>query len=72
MVVEALKIKPYLLGDVGYASRDYLLCNFKPVDRNLDKIMFHQQMNVGRANIENSFGILKNRWMILHLHQCTC
>ncbi len=23
-------------------------------------------MNVGRINIENDFGILKNRWRILH------
>ncbi len=28
--------------------------------------MFNQQMNVGRVSIENAFGILKNRWRILH------
>jgi hypothetical protein len=66
VVVEGLKIKPYLLGDAGYASWDYLLHNFKLVDGNLDKIMFNQQMNVGRVNIKNVFGILKNRWRILH------
>jgi hypothetical protein len=38
----------------------------KPVDGNLDKIMFDQQMNVGKTNIENIFGILKNRQRILH------
>ncbi len=40
--------------------------NFKPVDENLDKITFNQQINVGRISIENVFGILKNRWRILH------
>jgi hypothetical protein len=42
------------------------LCNFKPVDEYWDKIMFDQQMNVGRINIENVFGILKIRWRIFH------
>ncbi len=42
VVVEGLEIKPYLLGNAVYASRDYLLCNFKLVDENLDKIMFDQ------------------------------
>jgi hypothetical protein len=37
MVVEGLKIKPYLLGDTSYASWCYLLRNFKPVDGNLEK-----------------------------------
>jgi len=41
MVVEGLEIKPYLLGDASCASWHYLnLCNFKPVDGNLDKIVF--------------------------------
>ncbi len=66
VVVEGLKIKLYLFGDVGYASWNYLLCNFKLVNGNLDKIMFDQQINVGRVSIENAFGILKNRWRILH------
>ncbi len=60
------KNKTYLLGDASYASWYYLLRNFKPVDGNLEKIMFDQQMNVGRVSIENAFGILKNRWRILH------
>ncbi len=66
VVVEGLEIKPYLHINVGYANRDYLLCNFKPIDGNLDKIVFDQQMNVDKVNIENAFGILENRWRILH------
>ncbi len=66
MVVEGLKIKPYLLGNVSCASRYYLSHNFKLVHGNLDKIMFDQQMNVGKISIENVFGILKNRQRILH------
>jgi len=66
VVVQGFKIKPYLLINVGYANQNYLLCNFKSIDGNLDKIMFDQQMNVGKVNIENVFGILKNRWRILH------
>ncbi len=66
MVVEGLKIKPYLLGNVSCASQYYLLHNFKLVHGNLDKIMFDQQMNVGKISIENVFGILKNRQRILH------
>ncbi len=66
VVVEGLEIKPYLLGNVGCASRYYLLRNFKLVNGNLDKIMFNQQMIVGKINIENIFGILKNRQRILH------
>ncbi len=66
VVVEGLKINPYLLGDAGYASWCYLLHNFKPIDGNLHKIMFDQQMNVGRVRIENAFGVLKSRWRILH------
>lgn len=66
VVIEGLKIKPNLLRNASYASRNYFLCNFKLVDGNLDKIMFDQQMDVGRVNIENAFGILKNKWRILH------
>jgi hypothetical protein len=40
VVVEGLEIKPYLLTNASYASQDYLLCNFKPIDGNFDKIMF--------------------------------
>jgi hypothetical protein len=62
-VVEGLEIKPYLFGN---AIQNYLLCNFKLVDENLDKIMFDRQLNVKRINIENDFGNLKNRSRILH------
>ncbi len=61
VVVKGLEIKPYLLGDVGYVSWYYIWHNFKPVDGNLDKIIFDQQMNVGRINLEMFFRILKNR-----------
>ncbi len=57
MVVEGLKLKTYLLGNVGYASWSYLLHNFKPVSENLDKIMFDRQINVSRISIENAFEI---------------
>jgi hypothetical protein len=60
VVVEGLEIKPYLLGNMGYASWNYLLHNFTLVDGNLDKIMLDWQMNVSRVSIENVFGILKN------------
>jgi hypothetical protein len=40
VVVEGLEIKPYLLGNATCASPYYLLCNFKLVNGNLDKIMF--------------------------------
>ncbi len=66
MVVESLEIKPYLLGDACYASWNYLLHNFKPVDGNLDKIMLDWQMNVSKVNNDNVSRILKNSWMILH------
>lgn len=36
-----------------------LLCNFKLIDENLDKIMFDWQLNVERANTENIFENLK-------------
>ncbi len=39
VVVEGLEIKPYLLADAVYASWNYLLCHFKLVDENLDKII---------------------------------
>jgi hypothetical protein len=52
VVVEGLKIKPYLFRN---ASWDYLLCNFNPIDGNLDKIMFDQQMNVSKVNIWKCF-----------------
>ncbi len=32
----------------------------------MDKIMFGWQMNVDRVRNENAFGILKNKWKILH------
>ncbi len=52
MVVKGLEIKPYLLRDAIYASQDYIICNFKLVDENLDKIMFDQQMNVNRVKLK--------------------
>jgi hypothetical protein len=66
VVVKGLEIKPYLLRNAGYVNQTYLLYNFKPIDGNLDKIMFNQQMNVDKVNIENAFGILKSKWRILH------
>jgi hypothetical protein len=66
VVVKGLEIKPYLLRNAVYASPDYLLCNFKLVDENLDKLMFNQRTNVNRVKIKNDFEILKKRWMILH------
>ncbi len=65
-MVVGLENKLYLLGDVGYASWDYILCDFKPSGGNMDKIRFDWQMNVDRVRIENAFGILKNKWRILH------
>jgi hypothetical protein len=58
VVIEGLEIKPYLFGNVGYASWDYLLYNFKPIDGDMDKIIFVQQMNVVRISIGNGFGDL--------------
>jgi hypothetical protein len=66
VVVEGLELKPYLLGDASYANQYYLSHNFKPIDGNLLKITFNQQMNVGRVGIQNAFGILKSKWRILH------
>jgi hypothetical protein len=39
-MVEGLDTKPYLIENASYTNRDYLLCNFKLVDKNLDEIMF--------------------------------
>jgi hypothetical protein len=41
VAVKGLEIKPYLLGDVGYVSCDYIWHNFKSIDGNLNKIMFN-------------------------------
>jgi hypothetical protein len=62
-VAEGLEIEPYLFVN---AIQTYLLCNFKLVDENLDKIVFDRQLNVERVNIENIFANFKNRWRILH------
>jgi len=59
VVVKGLEIKHYLLRNAIYASQDYLLCNFKLVDENLDKIMFNQQTNVNRVKIEMILRFLK-------------
>jgi hypothetical protein len=58
VVIEDLEIKPCIFGNVGYASWDYLLYNFKSIDGDLDKIIFDRQMNVARIYIENVFGVL--------------
>jgi hypothetical protein len=39
-MVEGLDTKPYLFENASYTNQDYLLCNFKPVNENLDEIMF--------------------------------
>jgi len=44
---------------VNYVNQNYVLHNFKPIDENLDKIMFDEQMYV-KVNIEFFFRILKN------------
>jgi hypothetical protein len=44
---------------VSYASQDYLLCDFKLANGNLDKIMFDQQMNFDEVSVENILGFLK-------------
>lgn len=65
--VRGVEVFPYIIGDSAYPIRSYLLKNFKPRNAALetDKIRFDRSMNKGRVLIENSFGILKNRWRIL-------
>ena len=66
LIVDRTHIKFFLLGDVGYPSRTYLLQNYKPADEDVDKIRFDIQINDGRVSIENAFGLLKMRWRILN------
>ncbi len=58
MVIKGLEIKPYLFGNVSYASWDYILYNFKPIDGDVDKIIFDQQVNVASVSVGNVFGVL--------------
>ena len=47
----------FLLNDVGYPNRTYLLWNYKPADGDVNKIRFDRQINGGRISIENAFGL---------------
>ena len=71
VLVRGMRVRPYLLADAGYPSREYMLRNFKPADGNVDKIRFDLQMNVGRVLVENAFGLLKGRWKILKRANCS-
>ena len=42
-----------------------MLRNFKPPNGDANKIKFGTQMNACHIVIENAFGLLKNRWLIL-------
>ncbi len=64
--MKGVQIQPYLLGDVVYPIRPYLLKVYKPWNSDMvDQIWFDQSMNKGHVLIENAFGTLKNRWRIL-------
>ena len=71
VLVRGTRVRPYLLADAGYPSREYMLRNFKPADGNVDKIRFDMQMNAGRVLVENAFGLLKGRWRILKRANCS-
>eukprot|EP00762_Andalucia_godoyi_P008141 ANDGO_07402.mRNA.1 hypothetical protein PPTG_21631 len=58
----------YILGDTGYACRDYMLCGFKqPRNGSLTsrQIQFNTNLSRVRVVVERAFGILKSKWRIL-------
>lgn len=66
MLIEGRQLKPYIVGDSAYSLLQQVL---KPYNvRRLnegDKNDFEECVGCGRFNIENAFGILKDRWTIL-------
>jgi hypothetical protein len=64
--IEGEIIKPYIIGDLAYPLLQQIQ---KPFNAKLsgqeDQDAFDKCIRQGRVKIENTFGILKNRWEIL-------
>jgi hypothetical protein len=64
--IEGKNVKPYIVGDSAYPLMSFLLKAFNnrstgsPAQK-----LFDKQLRKSRVKIENTFGILKNRWQIL-------
>ena len=55
----------YINGDAAYPASEVLLVPFKGIRLSKDKDAFNYFQSAVRIRIENSFGILRNRWLIL-------
>ena len=55
----------YINGDAAYPASEVMLVPFKGISLSMDKDAFNYFQSAVRIRIENSFGILRNRWLIL-------
>jgi hypothetical protein len=65
--IESENVQPYLLGDSTYPLRAGLMKCFSSKAIGIpQQNLFDRKWRVGRVKIENAFGILKNKFQILH------
>jgi hypothetical protein len=64
--IEGRDIKPYIIGDSAYPLQAFLLKAFNNrATGTVHQNHFDKCLRKGRVKIENAFGVLKNRWLIL-------
>jgi len=61
-----MRCTPFLISDVVYSICTYLQKNWKIRNpRDVDKIIYDSNMNLGKVVTKNAFGFLKNKWKFL-------
>ena len=60
-------VAPFLVGDSAYVISESLMKPFSDSTTNPQERHFNKELSKARVKIENAFGILKSRWLILEL-----
>ena len=67
--ISGAQVLPYLIGDVVYPLKTWLIKTFPDRGLSSNKRSFNYRLSCARMVVENTFGLLKGRWRRL-LKRC--